>query len=62
MSSNLSVKLPSNNITATDREIKGNNKFPNNTSGLSKFNTGPARIPAVKRKRIDGIRTHQANH
>ena len=62
ISSNFRVKLPSKSITATDNEMNGNNKLPNKASGLIKLRTGPTIIPTVKRKSIDGILTHQANH
>ena len=57
-----SVRLPSNRITATDRETIGNSSSPNNLSGSSKPVAGPMIMPQINRKIIDGSRAHQASH
>ena len=55
-----SVRLPSNNMTATDNETRGNSRSPNRSSGLSRPKTGPASMPNSNRKKMAGRRTHQA--
>ena len=62
ISLNLSVRLPSNRMTATDREIIGNNSLPKIRSGFSQPKTGPAKMPAISKKRMAGNFTRQANH
>ncbi|MDT4836417.1 hypothetical protein FQZ97_701140 [compost metagenome] len=56
------VRLPSNRISATDREISGNSSGPNSACGSSRPVAGPAMMPASSRKRIAGRRRRQASH
>jgi len=56
------VSEPSNKITATDKDIIGNNKSPKIASGSTTENTGPNNKPVTKRNKIAGILATQANH
>jgi hypothetical protein len=55
-------KPPSYKITATERETKGNIKWPKSSSGFSQPVKGPAKIPATNNKRIEGRRKRHAIH
>ena len=62
ISSNLSVKLPSKRMIATDNETIGNNSSPNSSSGFNQPVKGPKIIPESNKNTIAGSFTHQANH
>ena len=58
--SNLSVRLPSNKISATHSETMGNSKSPRNSSGEINPSTGPKRMPLSSKNKMAGNRRRQA--
>ena len=55
ISDNLRFKPPSKRIIPTEIDMKGWRRFPKRRSGFIRLNIGPARIPNISNKSIEGI-------